>query len=179
MGARVLEGFVKGVDTLNKWVGMLVAWMTLGTVLACFATVYTRYALNTNFTWLQEIYIWQHALVIVLGAGYTMLTGGFVRVDIFYGKMSPQKRAIVDIAGTFLFLLPFLYVLWLAFVTFFLNSWRVDEGSPNPGGLENWWILKGALLVFVVLIFLQGLSLVARSILVLRGRDDLATVSTH
>lgn len=175
----VLEGFVKFVDTLNTWVGKIVAWMTLGTVLVCFATVYTRYALNTNFMWLQEVYIWQHAIVIVLGAGYTMLTGGFVRVDIFYGRMTPRNRAIVDIVGTLVFLLPFLFVLWLAFWTFFMNAFRVDEGSPNPGGLSDWWILKMTLPIFVVLIALQGLSLIARSILVLKGRDDLASVSTH
>jgi len=174
----LLAGFVRGVETINLWVGRIVALMALGTVVACFATVYLRYALNVNITWLQETYLWQHALVIVLGGAYTMMTGGFVRVDIFYGKMSPQNRAKVDLAGTLLLLLPFLYVLWGAFLTFFLNSYRVDEGSPNPGGLPNWWLLKLALLAFVVLTALQGLALAARSLLVLGGREEFAGRAT-
>lgn len=174
----VLAGVVRGVEAVNLWVGRVVSLLALGTVLACFATVYLRYALNINFTWLQETYLWQHALVIVLGAAYTMMTGGFVRVDIFYGRMPPRRRAIVDLAGTMLLLLPFLYVLWAAFTTFFLNSFRVDEGSPNPGGLPNWWLLKLAMLGFIVLVALQGLALMARSLLVLGGREEFAGKAT-
>lgn len=175
---QALAGLVRAIEGLNGVVGRVVAWMTLGTVLVCFATVYTRYALNTNFTWLQEAYIWQHAMVIVLGAGYTMLTGGFVRVDLFYGKMSARGRAWVDLLGTVVFLAPFLVVLWMAFDTFFLNGWRSDEGSPNPGGLPNWWILQGTLLVFCILVGLQGLALAARSLLVLNGHEEWAGKAT-
>lgn len=175
----ILETFVRAVETLNSWVGKITAWLAFGTVIACFATVYTRYALNTNFTWLQEIYVWQHAAAIVLAAGYTMMTGGFVRVDIFYGKMNAQKRATVDLIGTVVFLGPFLYVLWLAFSIFVGNSWRADEGSPNPGGLPDWWLLKGSLLVFVILVCLQGLATIARSLLVFKGREEFALNSSH
>ncbi|MBX9757508.1 MAG: TRAP transporter small permease subunit [Beijerinckiaceae bacterium] len=174
-----LEKFVHGVEALNGFVGKIVSWLALGTVLVCFATVYTRYALNTNFTWLQEAYVWQHAAAIVLGAAYTMMTGGFVRVDIFYGKMTPRGRAKVDIIGTLVFLMPFLFVLAIAFWTFFINSYRADEGSQNPGGLPNAWILNGTLLVMVALIFLQGCALIARSLLVFGGKEEYASVSSH
>lgn len=174
-----LERFVRGVEGLNTIVGKTISWLTLGTVLVCFATVYTRYALNTNFTWLQEVYVWEHALVIVLGAAYTMLTGGFVRVDIFYGKMTARSRAWVDLTGTLVFLFPFLLVLGIVFWNFFMNSLRADEGSPNPGGLPNWWILKGACFFMVVMIFLQGLAAIARSLLVFQGREEFAGTSSH
>ncbi len=167
-----LEKFVHGVDALNTFVGKLVAWLAFVTVIACFATVYSRYALNTNFTWLQETYVWSHAMVIVLGAGYTMLIGGFVRVDIFYGKMGSRSRAKVDIAGTVLFMLPLMAVCFYVFGNFFLNSFRSDEGSQNPGGLPNWWILTGTLPVFVLLCVAQGLSHVARGLLVLIWNKD-------
>lgn len=174
-----LIAFVRAVERLNDLVGRVVALMTLGTVLVCFATVYTRYALNTNFIWLQEAYVWQHALVIVLGAAYTMMVGGFVRVDIFYGRMSPRGRARVDIAGTLVFLLPFLAVLAWSFWRFFWNSFVADEGSPNEGGLPNWWLLSASLVVFVGLVFLQGCALVARSVLVLNGREEFAAKPSH
>jgi TRAP-type mannitol/chloroaromatic compound transport system permease small subunit len=170
----MLAAFVRAAERVNDAVGRLVAWLALGTVLVCFATVYTRYALNTNFTWLQEAYIWQHAFVIVLGAGYTMMTGGFVRVDIFYGRMSARGRAWVDLLGTLLLLAPFLAVLAWAFGNFFWSSFRVGEGSPNPGGLPNWWLLKMGLPTFIALIALQGLALMARSILVLGGDESFA-----
>lgn len=168
------EFFVHAVERMNTLIGKIVSWLALGTVLVCFATVYTRYALNTNFTWLQEIYVWQHAAVIVLGAGFTMLMGGFVRVDILYGRWPVRRRAKADLIQTVAFLFPFLAVLWGAFWILFANSYRADESSQNPGGLQNLWLLKSTLLVFVILITLQGLALCARSILVLRGREELA-----
>jgi TRAP-type mannitol/chloroaromatic compound transport system permease small subunit len=177
MGA--LERFVAAIEWLNTAVGKLTAWLALGTVLVCFATVYLRYALNTNFTWLQEAYVWQHAIVILLGAAYSMLTGNFVRVDIFYGKMAPKRRAMVDLVGTLVFLFPFLAVVGWVFLRSFLSAYSSDEGSNNPGGLPNWWILQGALLVFTFLIFLQGLAMIARSFLVFGGREDMAGTASH
>jgi TRAP-type mannitol/chloroaromatic compound transport system permease small subunit len=168
------------IDALNKAIGILVAWLALGTVVVCFATVYLRYALNTNYIWMQELYVWQHMLAIVLGAAFTMQINGFVRVDIFYGKMSPRGRAWVDLAGTLVFLFPFLIVLMWAFWPQFMSSYRANEGSPNPSGLPYWWLLNLALVVFVVLTALQGLSAMFRSILVLNGRlEHAGPATTH
>jgi TRAP-type mannitol/chloroaromatic compound transport system permease small subunit len=180
-GARPLSGVDAALaavvavgEGVNRVVGSVVALMTLGTVLACFASVYTRYALGVNFIWLQEAYVWQHAAVIMLGAGYTMMTGGFIRVDVFYATWSARRRAAMDLVMTALMLAPFLYVFTFTSWRFFLNSWLTDEGSQNPGGLGDLWLLKGALLGLCVLVGLQGLVLVARSILVLRGREEFA-----
>lgn len=161
-------------DATSRYVGRVVAWMTLGTVLVCFATVYLRYAMGVSYIWLQEVYIWQHVAVIVLGAGYTMMTGGFVRVDILYSKWPARRRATMDMLMSILLLFPFLAVFgWYSWI-FVANSFAADEGSMNPGGLPDLWLLKGTLLVFVVLIALQGVSLVARGLLVRRGFEDYA-----
>lgn len=174
-----IESFVHGVETLNGWVGKVVAWLALGTVLVCFATVYLRYALNTNFTWLQEAYVWQHAMAIVLGGAYTMMIGGFVRVDIFYAKMAPRRRAMLDLVGTIVFLFPFMAVVGWAFWRHFWSAAVTGEGSPNPGGLPAWWLLKGTLVIFVVLTVLQGCAMIGRSLLVFGGREDLAGKASH
>jgi TRAP-type mannitol/chloroaromatic compound transport system permease small subunit len=171
-----LLAFARGVDGINRAVGTAVSWLTLGTVLACFATVYTRYALGVNYIWLQEAYIWQHAAVIVLGAGYTMLTDGFVRVDILYAKWSAKRKAAIDLVLTLGFLFPFLGVFGYVAWNFFMRSYLADEGSQNPGGIPNVWLLKACMVGFVVLVGLQGLALAARCIVTLAGgkaRDDV------
>jgi len=173
-----LEGFVRSAEGLNRLVGALASWMTLGTVLVCFATVYTRYALDTNFTWLQDLYVWQHAAVIALGAGYTIVIGGFVRVDIFYARWAPRRRAWADLVQTIIFLIPFMLLCGWTFWTLFVNSWNADEASPNPGGLPNFWILKGTLIAFVVLVLVQAAAIIARSLLVFRGQEDFALKSS-
>lgn len=159
------------IDDICRWSGHIVAWATLATVLLCFATVYLRYVLGTGLIWLQESYIWTHVTVIVLGAGYTMMTGGFVRVDVFYSRWTVRKRALSDLIMTLLLLIPFLIVFGAAVWTFWAASWASDEGSRNPGGMGNYWILKGTLLGFVLLVGLQGLAFVLRGLLVLAGHE--------
>ena len=166
---RIAAGTVSAIDAICRWSGYLVAWATLATVLLCFSTVYLRYVMGQGLIWLQESYIWTHVAVIVLGAGYTMMSGGFVRVDVFYSAWDDRKRAWSDLIMTVFLLLPFLVVFGAAVWTFWSSSYASDEGSLNPGGMSNYWILKGALLGFILLVALQGATFVLRSILTLNG----------
>ena len=166
-----LEAFVRWADRLNEKVGRAVAWLTLGTVAVCFLVVVLRYVFSIGFVWMQELYVWQHATVFMVGAGYTFLHGGHVRVDIFYARMSTRRRAWVDLVGTLVFLLPWLgVVLWYGY-PFLALSWRLLEPSAQSDGLPGYFILKSVIPVFCVLVGLQGLALAARSLLVLRGRE--------
>lgn len=170
--ARLAARGVGVIDGICRVSGQIVALAALGTVLLCFATVYLRYVLGTGLIWLQEAYIWTHVFVIVLGAGYTMMSGGFVRVDVFYARWGVRRRAVTDMVMTLLLLVPFLIVFGTAVWTFWSASYAADEGSLNPGGMGNYWILKASLLGFILLIGLQGLAFVLRGLLVLSGREE-------
>ena len=171
---RGLAAIIAGADAMCRWTGYIVSFAALATVLLCFATVYLRYVMGMGIIWLQESYVWTHVAVIVLGAGYTMMSGGFVRVDVFYTTWSTRRRAASDMMMTILFLVPFLWVFGSGVWTFFSASYAADEGSLNPGGLPDLWLLKGTLVVFLVLISLQGLAFVLRGILVLAGHERFA-----
>jgi len=80
-----------------------------------------------------------------------------VRVDVIYARLSPRKKAWIDLLGTLFFLIPFsllvLYVGW----PIVMASIHQNEMSPDPGGLPRYPI-KAALLVGFFLLFLQGIS---------------------
>ncbi|MBS3982108.1 MAG: TRAP transporter small permease subunit [Rhodobacteraceae bacterium] len=168
---RASAGVVALIDGICRWSGYLVALAALGTVLLCFATVYLRYVLGIGLIWLQESYIWTHVAVIVLGAGYTMMTGGFVRVDVFYARWNTRKRALADMLMTIFVLVPFLTIFGYAIWNFWSASFASDEGSLNPGGMGNYWILKATLLGFILLVGLQGAAFVLRGLMVLAGYE--------
>lgn len=167
----VLRGFVAVVDGLNEALGRVAAWLTLGTVLVCFTVVVLRYGFGTGQIWLQDLYVWQHAAVFMLGAGYTLLHEGHVRVDVLYGRASPRRRAWLDITGTFIFLFPWLIVLAWMSGPFILSSWAIREGSAQAGGLPGAYLMKSLIWAFCLLVGLQGLALVARRILFLAGDE--------
>ena len=75
--------------------------------------------------------------------------------------------------GVVVFLLPFCAVVWLWGFEYVQRSWMLKEGSANPGGMPGLFVLKIFILAFVVLVGLQGIAMLARSILVLAGREDL------
>jgi len=171
---RVSVALIKAIDGLCRWSGNIVAFATLATVILCFATVYLRYVMGFGLIWLQEAYVWTHVIVIVLGAGYTMMVGGFVRVDVFYSRWTNRKRSIADLVATLVLLVPFLWVFGAGVWNFFSTSYAADEGSLNPGGVANLWLLKGALVGFIGLVALQGLAFVLRGLLVMAGHEEYA-----
>ena len=55
----------------------------------------------------QEAVLWLHSLVFLFGAALALKRDAHVRVDLVYQRLSPRGRAIADLVGTLLFLLPF------------------------------------------------------------------------
>lgn len=167
-----LVAFVNLVDWLNERIGRGVAWLTLLMVLITFGVVILRYVYSIGWVWLQESYVWLHGIVFMVGAGYTLLHNAHVRVDIFYRPSSVRYKAIIDLFGSLLLLLPVTLVVVYASYGFVLDSWMRLEQSREAGGLPALFLLKSAILVFCLLIGLQGLSLAVRSFLVLRGHPE-------
>ncbi len=164
IGPQRLRAVADRIDSITNVIGNVVAWFTLATVLICFATVYLRYSLHIGLIWLQELYAWTHVAAITLGAGYVLLRGGFVRVDLLYAKMSERGKAWVDLLGTLFLMAPFLVMMAISGWSFFRTSLAMNEASQQDTGLPWLWILKGTLIVFVLAVGLQGVSMAARSL---------------
>jgi len=157
---------------MNERIGRAVAWLTLLMVLIAFVVVILRYVYAIGWVWLQESYVWLHGIVFMLGAGYTLLHNAHVRVDVFYRPNSLQYKAIVDLLGSLLLLLPLVCIVAFVSYGYVFDSWLRLEESREAGGLPALFLLKTVILLFCMLIGLQGLSLAARSFLVLAGHPD-------
>lgn len=169
-----LVRFVGGVDALNESIGRGVAWLTLAMVMIAFVVVIMRYVFSFGFVWLQESYVWLHGIVFMVGAGYTLLHDGHVRVDIFYRPADLRQKAWTNLLGVLLLMLPMILLVFFVSYDYVLNSWEILEESREAGGLPGLFLLKSVLWVFCVLVGLQGLSLAARSLLVLMGHPEFA-----
>lgn len=171
---EALAHLVRAIDRMNELIGRAVSWLTLAMVVITFSVVVMRYGFAWGRVWIQESYVWLHGIVFMLGAGYTLLHNGHVRVDIFYRPGSARFKAWVDLFGTLLLLAP--VVVFVAIVTwpYVVESWSKLEASREAGGLPALFLLKSVILGFCALILAQGLSLAARSVLVLAGHPEFA-----
>ncbi len=167
-------GMIAGaICRLNWWIGQTFSWLSLGIVLVCFTVVVLRYVFATSFLWLQDLYIWLNGAMFMAVAGFALLRDDHVRVDIFYRPARMRIRALVDLLGVLLFLLPFCWIVYAYSMPFVQRSWSYLEASANVGGMPGLFVLKSFIIAFAALLALQGVAMLCRSVLVLAGRRDL------
>ncbi len=151
------------IDALNERIGRGVSWLTLFMALVMFLTVILRYVFNMGWIWMQESVSFMHGCVFMLAAGYSLLHNEHVRIDIFYRPMTVRKKGLVNIFGILFLLFPTCYVVLYYAFPYVANSWAVFEGSREVGGLPGVFLLKTAILIFAVLLGLQGVSKLIRA----------------
>ena len=160
---------VRGLEWLNERLGRAMAWLVLLMILDVFAAFILRYVFSADFDWLRDSYTWMHGLVFMIGAGYTLLHDGYLRVDILYRSRSTRFKAAADLLGGLLFLIPFtVAVAWVSW-SYVAAAWARFDGVGEIGSLPGAFLFKTVILAFCVLVGLQGIAIVGRSILTLRG----------
>lgn len=165
-----LLAFASAIDGLNRLLGRITAWLMPLVVLIAAAVVVLRYLFNMGFPWLSESFIWLHGAIFLLAAAYVLQIEGHVRVDVFYRRYTPRRRAVVNLLGVVFLLWPAMWVLGWRSLPIAERSWRMQEASPTPNGLPFLYLMKALIIVFCILVALQGLALLIRSLAVLSGR---------
>jgi TRAP-type mannitol/chloroaromatic compound transport system permease small subunit len=159
-----MQGFSAQVDGINRFVGSVVRWCALLMVLVQFALVVLRYVYGVSFISLNESVLYLHGMLFMLGAGYTLLVDGHVRVDIFYSRLSTRGRAAIDIFGHLVLLFPSMIVLLIYSWPSVRRSWSILEGPISVGGIPASFLLKSLIPAFCILLIIQGLSNLVRDV---------------
>ena len=168
----------RGIDRLNGWIGALVSWATLVVVLVVFVDVVMRYLFHKSYVFAQELEWHLFAFIFLMGAGYTLLRDGHVRVDIFYQRLDRRQKAWINLVGVLCFLLPGCYLVIATSIPFVQSSFLTREGSPDPGGIPYRFLLKSCIPAGFGLLMLQGISMGIKALAVVCGRDDDGRRST-
>ncbi|NES01666.1 MAG: TRAP transporter small permease subunit [Okeania sp. SIO2F4] len=176
---QILLSLSRMIDRLNELIGRLTYWLVILMVLVGVWNVIGRYlgrSIGQNLTSnaFIEIQWYIFDLVFLLGGAYSLKHNEHVRVDIFYTNWSPKRKALVNLIGTILFLIPFSIIVVIVSWGAVVNSWAILETSPDPGGLPRYPI-KTMIIVSFVLLFLQGISEAIKNYLVVfAGKSKLS-----
>ena len=158
MFTNILKNLSSTISYINKIEGFICAILVVLMSLNVFLVVVLRYLFGISFIWMQETYVWMHAYIFMLGAGYTYLNDDHVRIDIIYRSSSKLYKALVDSIGIIFLLFPFLYIIWNYSYPFVYKSWQMNEISREAGGLSMLYLLKLAILLFVALLSIQAIA---------------------
>jgi TRAP-type mannitol/chloroaromatic compound transport system permease small subunit len=165
---NLLSKIARWINQLNHRIGQMVSWLTLVLVALVITVVLSRYLLGIGSIAVQESVTYVHAIIFMLGLAFTLQRGGHVRVDIFYREFSARRKAMVDLIGTIIFVLPFcgliIYVSW----DYVMASWSIKETSSETGGIGAVYWLKTLMIMMPITLLLQGTAHIIESILVLK-----------
>lgn len=166
---EILLKLARRIDRLNEALGRPVAWLILVAVLIAVLTAFARKA-GTGSNAFIEIQWYLFAAIFLLGAGHTLKRDEHVRIDVVARRFSPRGRAVIELVGHVLFLLPLCVLLiWLGTQNAWM-AWTTQEMSADAGGLPRWPVLALIPAGFLML-GLQVLSETIHRIAILAGRE--------
>jgi TRAP-type mannitol/chloroaromatic compound transport system permease small subunit len=166
-GARFSHGVRVRIERIVDVIGKATSWIALIIVALMATNVLLRYAFNTGSVWAQELE-W-HLLVplILFGTSYALRHGEHVRVDIVYGRFSARNKVIVDLVSALLAIAISVLFIWFS-IHYVQQSYVIDEGSPDPGGLPHRYLLKALIPIGFMLLLAQSVAVALASIEKLR-----------
>lgn len=155
------------IDRLNDLIGQSISWMALILVFLIVVDVSLRYVFQFSSPAIFELEWHLFAALFLLGAGWTFKNDQHVRVDLFYQKFSGKGKALVNLIGSMLLLIPFCVVGFFESLDFAINSFKLGETSPDPGGLPARYVIKSCIPISFLLLGLQGFSVSLKSMMTL------------
>lgn len=161
-----LEKFFNRFSDLMGWIAGILNLLML---LNVFYDAIMRYFFNRGSIALQEMEWHLFAVVFLFGIAYALKEDGHVRVDVFYDRFSPRWKAIVNIGGTVLLLLPLSVLVIEGSVWYVQEAINTGEVSGDPGGLPYRWLIKAVIPVSFVFLIVSAVGFVIHNIRILLG----------
>jgi TRAP-type mannitol/chloroaromatic compound transport system permease small subunit len=158
----------RGIDWLNAQVGKWVIWLILASTVISGLNAVVRKVFNTSSNAYLEVQWYLFAGAFLLAAGYTLLNGEHVKIDVISSRLSKRKQIWIDVLGFAFFLAPMCIVILYYATPFFLQGYRSGEVSSNAGGLIRWPVYILMPIGFSLLL-LQGVSEFIKRIAFLQG----------
>ncbi len=159
---------IKILNIFSEKIGRISSLLVLFLILLVSVSVILRYVFSIGFIWIQDLYIWIHAIFILLGISYTLKMDNHVRIDLLYRNFNKKTRNLINLIGLVIFAIPLTYILLVNGLDYFTRSYNLNEGSKESGGLPNIYILKFFIFFLGILLLLE----ICRQIFSFFNKDD-------
>jgi len=159
-----MNSIINGIQSLSRFLGKTISWSSIILIFIIVLDVFFRYVFSLTSAATYEIEWHLFGLMFLLGAAWTLDQDKHVRVDLFYQRFSPKTKALINLIGTLIFLIPFCWITLITSIDFVQNSFWLNETSPDPGGLPARYLIKLAIPIGFGLLMLQGIAVIINSI---------------
>ena len=166
--------FTRYVDAFNDRFAIVASYLVLLACLVSAGNASIRYSLDRGSNAWLELAWYMFAGIVMFGTSKVLRVNEHVRVDVIYGSRQPRTKALIDLIGLTLFLMPMSLLMVYLSWPFVLESYVMSEMSSNAGGLIR-WPFKVILPIGFVLLSVQGVAEIIKRIAFLRGEVRMDT----
>jgi TRAP-type mannitol/chloroaromatic compound transport system permease small subunit len=157
-----MEKIFRAIDKINESASN--AACLLFAPLAVFSTyeVFMRYVLNRPTTWVWDVNVHLFALIVVFGAGNTLLKGGHVIMDVMITHLPRRTRLILNLIAYVFFIFAVGIMVWQSAVF----AWRSVQVGEKTSTLLAMAVYPFKICIFcgIALLWLEGVTLFIRDI---------------
>lgn len=150
------------IDYINQHLSNLASLLFVPMTLIAVYEVIMRYLFNRPTIWAWDVNVQLFAVIVVFGAGNTLLQKGHVVMDIFILHLSEKKKLIINMAVYIIFIATMAIVVWQCGI-FALRSIEIGERTSTLLSPPI-YPLKVGIFIGVALFWLQAISLFIKDV---------------
>ena len=159
-----MRAIVRVIESISEWTGNAVRWACVALVLVLVFEVMMRYAFTAPTIWAHQTSCMLGSTFAAMGWAYVHRHHGHVRIDIFYARLSPRGKAVVDMLCALFLLFPLLLVLIYTATEFMWTAWVESEVL-----IESYWYppsgpIRTITVLALCLFLLQGVAQFIRDV---------------
>lgn len=158
---------LRAVERVIDWIGRATSWLALAIVVLMATNVVLRYLFSYGSVWAQELEWHLLAPLILFAIAYAMQKGEHVRVDVAYSHFSPRAKEAVNVLAAVLCLAICVIIIILS-IRYVEQAYVIGEKSADPGGLTHRWVLKALIPLGFVLLAVQSVAEIVKSVVLFR-----------
>ncbi|MDB3955308.1 TRAP transporter small permease subunit [Alphaproteobacteria bacterium] len=166
---KTLLNISSKLENILVGIGKLGAWLSLPLIAIIIFDIISRKFFVLGSTKLQEMEWHLHAALFLLALGYAYLKNSHVRIEVIREGFSTKLKAILEVIGVVLFILPYTgLIIWFG-IDFVSRSYGMNEVSSALTGLSHRWVIKSFVPMGMAFLWLAGISVLLRNISYLIG----------
>ena len=162
---------IKAAESLSTIVGNVGAWVMVPLVLSMVYEVVARHIFGAPTAWAYEMGYMLAGSSYMFGIAYCLKQGAHIRVDFIYGQLSQKKRAVIDLVGYLILLLPGLLWLDIGLYDYAVEAYEYGEVSGESAWNPVVWPFRAVWAIGFFVFTLQVIAEVLKCVLILMGKS--------
>ncbi len=164
----VLAAYVRIIDRVNGWVGLVAMYSLFGMIAILFYSTITKTFFLPSL-WTLEMAQFAMVAYFLVGGGYSLKMGAHVRMDLAYGRWSARRQAQVD-AITIVLLVVYLGFLLYGGIS--STAYALQYGERSYSAWRPYMApIKIVMVCGIVLMLLQAIAMFIRNVVEARGLE--------